>query len=165
MRTRHTSTARAAAWLPVLAAIRAPLSPGTSGSGDYGDCGTRRACVRRRRSRVMAEPCSIRTRDVATEVRRAAALDGQHHLQLAEAHMAAVGIARHAGGVLRHDAPPLSRKMPAISRAGRATVEPGYLPGSSSSSCFFDNQHRTLTHRRRQRCRQQSRMVQDNAYA
>ena len=38
----------------------------------------------------------LATRDVTTEGRRAAALDGAHHLQLVEAHMAAVGITPNA---------------------------------------------------------------------
>ena len=41
----------------------------------------------------MAARCVLTTCDVAAERRRAAALDCAHHLQLVEAHVAAVGFA------------------------------------------------------------------------
>ena len=50
--------------------------------------------------------------DMPAERRRAAALDRRHHLQLAEAHMAGVGVTPAA---------PWRRKMSATSSAGRGT--------------------------------------------
>ena len=50
----------------------------------------------------MAARRVLATRDVAAERRRAAALDCAHHLQLVEAHVAAVGLAPR-GTVLAED--------------------------------------------------------------
>ena len=66
----------------------------------------------------------LAARDVPAESRRAAALDGAHHLHLAEAHMAAVGFTPSAD--------PWSRKMSATSRAGRATTRRA-MPAASPS--------------------------------
>src|SRR6478672_9366950 len=62
--------------------------------------------------------------DMAAESRRAAALDRRHHLQLAETDM--------TGMACRH-AEPWSRKISAISRAGRAMIAVAYAGG-----CFSD---------------------------
>ena len=50
----------------------------------------------------MAARCVLATCDVTAERRRAAALDCAHHLQLVEAHMAAVGLAP-SGTVVAED--------------------------------------------------------------
>ena len=50
----------------------------------------------------MAARCVLTTCDVAAERRRAAALDCTHHLQLIEAHMAAVGLTP-SGTVIAED--------------------------------------------------------------
>ena len=50
----------------------------------------------------MATRCVLAARDVATERRRAAALDCAHHLQLVEARVATVGLAP-GGTVLAED--------------------------------------------------------------
>ena len=50
----------------------------------------------------MAARCVLTACDVAAERRRAAAFDCTHHLQLVEAHMAAVGLAP-GGTVIAED--------------------------------------------------------------
>ena len=54
------------------------------------------------RDQRMAARRILAARDMAAERRRAAALDRTHHLQLIEAHMAAVGLAP-SGAVVAED--------------------------------------------------------------
>ena len=51
---------------------------------------------------VVCRHAVLAARDVAAESRRAAALDGAHHLHLAEAHVAAVGVTPR-GAVVAED--------------------------------------------------------------
>ena len=48
----------------------------------------------------------LAARDVAAESRRAAALDGAHHLHLGKAHVAAVGFTPSGAGRGRYPRPP-----------------------------------------------------------
>ena len=71
----------------------------------------------------VAAGAVLAARDVPAEGRRAAALDGAHHLQLADVHVAAVG--SHAKRARE------SRKMSATSRRGRAMTPARYAGGPS----------------------------------
>src|SRR5450631_639484 len=62
----------------------------------------------------------LATHDMAAESHRAATLDRRHRLQLAEADVTCIGLT--PGG-------PWSRKMSAISRAGRAMIAVAYDSG------------------------------------
>ena len=70
----------------------------------------------------MAARCVLTTCDVAAERRRAAALDRTHHLQLVEAHMAAVGVAPR-GTVIAEDV----RDFQSWSNHGRRRYRAGGL--------------------------------------
>src|SRR5450631_3454686 len=63
----------------------------------------------------VAASVVLTARNVSTECRCAAALDGTHHLQLAEAHVAAVGVAP-SGTVVAEDV----RKPPELRSLARA---------------------------------------------
>ena len=73
----------------------------------------------------MAARRVLAARDVAAERRRAAALDGAHHLQLVEARMAAVGLAPR-GTVLAEDVRELQNRP----NHGRRRYRAGGFPAS-----------------------------------
>ena len=70
----------------------------------------------------MAARCVLAACDVAAERRRAAALDCTHHLQLVEAHMAAVGLTPR-GTVIAEDV----RDLQSWSNHGRRRYYAGGL--------------------------------------
>ena len=68
-------------------------------------------------SKALSVRTVLAARHMAAKRRRAAALDGRHHLQLVEADVA---------GLARRHAAPWSRKISASSSAGRDTAAGGY---------------------------------------
>jgi len=76
---------------------------------------------------VAAAPV-LTTRNMPAESRRAAALDGAHHLQLGQAHMAAVGVTP-SGPVVAEDIRDLQSRTGHVCRLSRWLVDLGLRQG------------------------------------